>query len=97
MIRWIIFRRQLTGAVSSGNSASAHLHTCDTALVFLSRAPVDEIEAFRKRIGWQMPWFSTMDDFNADFEVLRAISASMPSIATAAISTAHIFRHRTRG
>jgi predicted dithiol-disulfide oxidoreductase (DUF899 family) len=63
----------LTGAVSSGNSHLAHLHACDTALAFVSRAPVDEIEAFRKRIGWQMPWFSTMDDFNADFEVPRAI------------------------
>ncbi|WP_091138927.1 DUF899 family protein [Nitrosospira sp. Nsp14] len=38
-----------------------HLHACDTALVFVSRAPVDEIEAFHKRIGWQMPWFSTID------------------------------------
>ena len=83
MIRWIIFRRQLTGAVSSGNSVLAHLHACDTALVFVSRDPVDEIEAFRKRIGWQMPWFSTMDDFNADFEVPRAISASMSSIRDA--------------
>jgi predicted dithiol-disulfide oxidoreductase (DUF899 family) len=27
---------------------------------------VDQIEAFRKRMGWQMPWFSTVDDFNAD-------------------------------
>jgi len=32
-----------------------HLHACDTGLVFVSLAPVDEIEAFRKRIGWQMP------------------------------------------
>jgi predicted dithiol-disulfide oxidoreductase (DUF899 family) len=32
-----------------------HFHACDTGLVFVSLAPVDEIEAFRKRIGWQMP------------------------------------------
>ena len=49
----------------------AHLHARDTALVFVSRAPINEIEAFRKRMGWQMPWFSTMDDFNADFDVPR--------------------------
>jgi hypothetical protein len=51
--------------------------------------PVDEIEAFRKRISSRMPWFSTMDNFNADFDV-PVISASMSSIATAAISTAQI-------
>lgn len=47
----------------------AHLHARDTSLVFVSRAPVDEIEAFRKRMGWQFPWFSTMDGFNVDFDV----------------------------
>lgn len=47
----------------------AHLHARDTSLVFVSRAPSDEIEAFRKRMGWSMPWFSTTDSFNADFGV----------------------------
>lgn len=47
----------------------AHLHARDTSLVFVSRAPVEEIAAFKKRMGWQIPWFSTMDDFNADFDV----------------------------
>lgn len=70
MIRWIIFRRQLTGEVSQATPHLAHLQGCETVLVFGARLPVDEIEAFRKRIGWQMQWFSTMDDFNADFEVI---------------------------
>lgn len=47
----------------------AHLHVRNTSLVFVSRAPINEIEAFRKRMGWQIPWFSTMDDFNSDFDV----------------------------
>lgn len=47
----------------------AHLHQRDTSLVFVSRAPSAEIEAFKERIGWTMPWFSTMDSFNADFDV----------------------------
>jgi predicted dithiol-disulfide oxidoreductase (DUF899 family) len=47
----------------------AHLHARDTSLVFVSRAPIAEIEAFRKRMGWTMPWFSTVDGFNADFGV----------------------------
>ncbi len=47
----------------------AHLHVRDTSLVFVSRAPIAEIEAFKRRMGWTMPWVSTADDFNADFGV----------------------------
>lgn len=47
----------------------AHLNARDTSLVFVSRAPLDEIEAFRARMGWRMPWVETTDDFGADFDV----------------------------
>lgn len=47
----------------------AHLHARDTTLAFVSRAPIGEIEAFRQRMGWQMPWYETPDDFNPDFGV----------------------------
>lgn len=47
----------------------AHLHARDTSLVLVSRAPIDEIEAFRKRMGWEVPWYSTSDDFNPDHDV----------------------------
>ena len=47
----------------------AHLHARDTSLVFVSRAPLHEIEAFQARMGWQMPWVETTDDFGADFDV----------------------------
>lgn len=47
----------------------AHLHQRDTTLVFVSRAPADEIEAFKKRMGWTVPWYSTAADFGADFDV----------------------------
>ncbi|WP_212751873.1 DUF899 domain-containing protein [Roseovarius arcticus] len=47
----------------------AHLNARDTSLVFVSRAPLDEIQAFRARMGWQMPWVETTDDFGANFDV----------------------------
>ncbi|WP_158813952.1 DUF899 domain-containing protein [Methylocapsa sp. S129] len=47
----------------------AHLHARSTSLVLVSRAPIAEIETFRRRMGWTMPWFSSADDFNADFDV----------------------------
>ena len=48
----------------------AHLHARDTSFVLVSRAPVAPIEAYRERMGWTIPWFSSSDsDFNVDFGV----------------------------
>lgn len=47
----------------------AHLHARKTSLVFVSKAPIAEIEAFRTRMGWPIPWYETRDTFNADFGV----------------------------
>ena len=47
----------------------AHLHARDTSLVFVARAPIDEIEAFKKRMGWTFPFVSTDATFNSDFGV----------------------------
>ncbi|MGI3170292.1 DUF899 domain-containing protein [Pseudooceanicola sp. C21-150M6] len=47
----------------------AHLHARDTSLVFVAKAPIDEIQAFRQRMGWEFPFVSTLDQFNADFGV----------------------------
>jgi len=45
-----------------------HLHARDTALVYVSRAPLDRIEAYRARRGWTFPWYSSYgSDFNYDF------------------------------
>jgi predicted dithiol-disulfide oxidoreductase (DUF899 family) len=46
----------------------SHLHACDTTLVLVSRAPITSIERFSKRMGWQVPWYSSYgSDFNYDF------------------------------
>lgn len=47
----------------------AHLHARDTSLVFVARAPIDEIESFKKRMGWTFPFVSTGEAFNSDFGV----------------------------
>jgi predicted dithiol-disulfide oxidoreductase (DUF899 family) len=48
----------------------AHLHARDTSLVLVSYAPLAQIEAYRKRMGWTLPWFSSFgSDFNVDFGV----------------------------
>jgi predicted dithiol-disulfide oxidoreductase (DUF899 family) len=47
----------------------AHLNTRDTTLAFASRAPQAEIQGLKKRNGWEMPWYTITDDFDADFGV----------------------------
>ena len=43
---------------------------CDTTLVLVSRAPLASIERFQRRMGWQVPWYSSHgSDFNYDFHV----------------------------
>jgi predicted dithiol-disulfide oxidoreductase (DUF899 family) len=39
-------------------------------MLAVSRAPLDEIEAYKKRMGWQFKWVSSNgNDFNYDFKV----------------------------
>ena len=47
----------------------AHLNARDTTLAFISRAPQTEIVRLKARMGWDMPWHSLTDDFDADFGV----------------------------
>ena len=47
-----------------------HLEHRDVSYVAVSRAPLVEIEAFKKRMGWHIKWVSSSDsDFNFDFYV----------------------------
>lgn len=49
---------------------TAHLAARDVTLVAVSRAPLEEIERFRERMGWQFAWASSHgSDFNYDFGV----------------------------
>jgi len=47
----------------------AHLNARDTTLVFVSRAPQADIAVLKARMGWEMPWFTLTDRFDADFGV----------------------------
>jgi predicted dithiol-disulfide oxidoreductase (DUF899 family) len=48
----------------------AHLHARDTSFALVSRAPTAKLEAYKKRMGWTIPWYSSFEsDFNVDFDV----------------------------
>jgi predicted dithiol-disulfide oxidoreductase (DUF899 family) len=47
----------------------AHLNARDTTLAFASRAPQQDIQRVKERMGWEMPWYTMTDEFDADFGV----------------------------
>jgi predicted dithiol-disulfide oxidoreductase (DUF899 family) len=48
----------------------AHLHARDTSFALVSRAPLAKIEAYRTRMGWTIPWYSSFESsFNVDLGV----------------------------
>jgi predicted dithiol-disulfide oxidoreductase (DUF899 family) len=47
----------------------AHLNARDTTLAFVSRAPQPDIGRWKARMGWEMPWYTITDGFDADFGV----------------------------
>jgi len=52
------------------DGAVPHLAQRDVSFVAVSRAPYREIEAYKKRMGWQFKWLSSNgSDFNFDFHV----------------------------
>jgi predicted dithiol-disulfide oxidoreductase (DUF899 family) len=47
-----------------------HLENHDVSYVVVARAPIEEIEVVRKRMGWRFRWVSSHhNDFNYDFNV----------------------------
>jgi predicted dithiol-disulfide oxidoreductase (DUF899 family) len=47
-----------------------HLAARDTTMVAISRAPLEKLDAFKRRMGWTFDWLSAGgNDFNFDFGV----------------------------
>lgn len=54
----------------SWNGAHVHLAARDVSFVMASRAPLAAIESYRERMGWSVPWISSLgSSFNFDFGV----------------------------
>jgi len=58
------------GADENSEGLRRHLHTRETTLAYVSRAPLAKLEAYKARRGWTFPWYSSNgSDFNYDFHV----------------------------
>jgi len=52
------------------DGATVHLAQRDVTFVAVSRAPLAQIEAFKRRMGWRFKWVSSYGgDFNHDYHV----------------------------
>ncbi len=56
-------------AIADGfNGFAVHLEHHDVGMIAVSRAPIAELQAYKRRMGWTFPWASSLDsDFNFDF------------------------------
>ncbi|HUC84685.1 MAG TPA: DUF899 domain-containing protein [Candidatus Acidoferrales bacterium] len=69
-----------SATADSFNGILPHLEARDVTMICISRAPLEKLLAFRKRMGWNFNWASSQgDDFNLDF----GVSAAEPSHAGA--------------
>jgi predicted dithiol-disulfide oxidoreductase (DUF899 family) len=49
------------------DGALPHLHARDVTMLYVSQAPLEKLQAYKRRMGWNMPWVSSaVSDFNFD-------------------------------
>jgi predicted dithiol-disulfide oxidoreductase (DUF899 family) len=49
------------------NGVLPHLHARDVTFLLVSQAPLEKLQAYKRRMGWSIPWVSTVrTDFNFD-------------------------------
>jgi predicted dithiol-disulfide oxidoreductase (DUF899 family) len=50
------------------DGALPHLHARDVTMMYVSQAPLEKLQRYKQRMGWNMPWISSANsDFNFDF------------------------------
>jgi predicted dithiol-disulfide oxidoreductase (DUF899 family) len=86
-----------------------HLHARDVTFILVSDAPIAKLQAYKRRMGWSIPWASSAhSDFNADLgfsstreqtrEAIEPIADQLPPIAAhnARASGTNLFGYLTQ-
>ena len=79
-----------SSAADTFNGAVPHLNARDVTFTCISRAPLDKLQAYRRRMGWSFPWASSyQSDYNFDLEISRPeevtrgfLTDGVPPVAT---------------
>jgi predicted dithiol-disulfide oxidoreductase (DUF899 family) len=65
-----------SATADSFNGVLPHLEAADVTMICISRAPLEQLLAYRRRMGWSFNWASSYEsDFNFDFGVSAAENA----------------------
>jgi predicted dithiol-disulfide oxidoreductase (DUF899 family) len=70
-----------------------HLNACDATIVLVSGAPIERLQAYKRRMGWTLPWVSCANgSFNREIgfsgtedetrEWVTPIVAELPAVAS---------------
>jgi predicted dithiol-disulfide oxidoreductase (DUF899 family) len=64
------------------NGAVPHLNARDVTFTCISRAPLEKLQAYKRRMGWSFPWASSHgSDYNFDLEISRPEEATREFLA----------------
>jgi predicted dithiol-disulfide oxidoreductase (DUF899 family) len=64
------------------NGVLSHLNARDATMLYVSRAPLPKLQAYKQRMGWSFPWVSSADsDFSFDFGFARTEEETRQAIA----------------
>jgi predicted dithiol-disulfide oxidoreductase (DUF899 family) len=64
------------------DGALPHLHARDVTMTYVSQAPLEKLQSYKRRMGWKMPWVSSADsDFNFDLGYSRTEDQTREAIA----------------
>ena len=58
-----------TGLADHLDAALVHVNNRDVTLICISRAPIEKLQTYKRRMSWEFPWVSSFaSDFNFDFD-----------------------------
>src|SRR5512133_2144107 len=64
------------------DGALPRLHARDLTMTYVSQAPLEKLQAYKRRMGWNMPWVSAAEtDFNFDLGFSRTEEQTREAIA----------------
>jgi predicted dithiol-disulfide oxidoreductase (DUF899 family) len=68
-----------SSAADTFSGAVEHLRARDVTFMCISRAPLEQLRAYKERMGWRFPWASSGEsDFNFDFGVSHTADELKP-------------------
>jgi predicted dithiol-disulfide oxidoreductase (DUF899 family) len=72
-----------SSAADTYNGAVPHLNARDVTFLCVSRAPLERLQVYKKRMGWSFPWVSSAGtDFNFDFGASHSEDELRPFLAS---------------